>query len=317
MGRVGRLSVSLALAVCAMLFVEICGAQSLPTLGGTQFWADELFFHQWHIQRNALTGHYRLLDENSWQCASGTYEECLAKLEEIKREQELVPMSGTVVLVVHGLGRTRYSMRPLADYLKEHTHWTVLCVGYPSTRAAVDDHARSLMRVVENLDGIKKVHFVAHSLGNIVIRRFMSLAAERKADEPALPAFGRMVMLGPPNQGAAMATTLGEEFLVRNIVGKPVEELGKHWPWLESSLATPPCEFGIIAGGRGDDEGYNPLLEGDDDGVVSVESTRLDGAKEMIVVPVLHTVLPNDETVQQYTLRFLRSGRFQRQADGE
>ena len=34
----------------------------VPTLGGMQFWADELFFHQWRIQRNVITGHCRLLD---------------------------------------------------------------------------------------------------------------------------------------------------------------------------------------------------------------------------------------------------------------
>ncbi|MGQ9575532.1 MAG: hypothetical protein ACUVUC_09450 [Thermoguttaceae bacterium] len=33
----------------------------MPTLGGKQFWADELLFHQWRIQRNVLTGHCRLL----------------------------------------------------------------------------------------------------------------------------------------------------------------------------------------------------------------------------------------------------------------
>ena len=44
----------------------------MPTLGGKQFWADELFFHQWRIQRNVFTGHCRLLDEHDLRHASGT-----------------------------------------------------------------------------------------------------------------------------------------------------------------------------------------------------------------------------------------------------
>ena len=56
----------------------------MPTLGGKQFWADELFFHQWRIQRNVLDGHCRLLDENNLRHASGTFDECRAALEQIK-----------------------------------------------------------------------------------------------------------------------------------------------------------------------------------------------------------------------------------------
>ena len=32
-----------------------------PTLGGKQFWYDELVYGDWRIQRNVLTKHYRLL----------------------------------------------------------------------------------------------------------------------------------------------------------------------------------------------------------------------------------------------------------------
>ena len=51
-----------------------------PTLGGKQFWGDELFFHRWRIQRNSLDGHCRLLDERNCRRAWGTFEQCQAKL---------------------------------------------------------------------------------------------------------------------------------------------------------------------------------------------------------------------------------------------
>ena len=56
---------TLVLAVAGVARLRAAGpadAIPLPTMGGKQFWADELFFHQWRIQRNVLTGHYRLLD---------------------------------------------------------------------------------------------------------------------------------------------------------------------------------------------------------------------------------------------------------------
>ena len=84
-----------------------------PTLGGKQFWTDELFFHQWRIQHNARSGEFRLLDADNFQHASGGYVECRAKLEEIKRARHLAPMQGKVVIVLHGLFRTRTSMDKL------------------------------------------------------------------------------------------------------------------------------------------------------------------------------------------------------------
>ena len=82
----------------------------LPTMGGKQFWADELFFHQWHIQRNVLTGHYRLSDEEDIRRAWGTLADCRTALEQIKREQHLPPMRGKAVILLHGLFRSHDSM---------------------------------------------------------------------------------------------------------------------------------------------------------------------------------------------------------------
>ena len=79
----------------------------MPTMGGVQFWADETFFHRWRIQRHATEGHYRLLDGSYLRHASGTYEQCLARLRVIRKERGLPPMQGKAVLVLHGLGRTR------------------------------------------------------------------------------------------------------------------------------------------------------------------------------------------------------------------
>ena len=44
--------------------------------------------------------------------------------------------------------------------------------------------------------------------------------------------------------------------------------------------------------------------------VVSVDSTRLAGAADFAVLPVLHTMMMDDAKVQQYTLNFLRHGYF-------
>jgi hypothetical protein len=82
------------------------------------------------------------------------------------------------------------------------------------------------------------------------------------------------------------------------------------WPQVEPHLAVPPCEFGIVAGGRGDGSGFSPLLDGDDDAVVRVEETRLDGAGDFLLVPVHHAAMISDQRVKRATESFLKSGRF-------
>lgn len=282
-----------------------------PTLGGKQFWTDELLFRGWRIQRNVLTGNYRLLDENDVRRAWGSFPDCRAKLDDAKREQKLEPMRGRVVILLHGLGRTRSSTRHLAKYLADEGHLTVLEFGYASTRADVAEHAKSLAHVVENLTGVDQIDFVAHSLGNLVVRHYLGDEIERTEGHRPDPRIKRIVMLAPPNNGAKLAQLLGDNKLFKSIAGPTAAELGPQWAALEKHLATPTCEFGIIAGGRGEEHGHNPLLQADDDLIVAVAETKLAGAADFLVVPALHTFMMDEPKVQEATLSFLLHGYFE------
>jgi pimeloyl-ACP methyl ester carboxylesterase len=292
----------------------------MPTLGGKQFWADELHFHKWRIQRNVFTEHCRLLDGRNLRHASGTYEECLAALERIKQERQLPPMKGKAVIVLHGLGRSRASMNSLCKFLHEEGGYEVFNVDYPSTRYDMAQHARTLRHLINNLHGIEEINFVGHSMGNIVVRRYLGDLARQDptkqspnaaaADRRAQMRFGRFVMLGPPNQGALLAVTFADNILFKEITGDAGQELGRDWPNLEKRLATPPFPFAIIAGGKGNNKGYNPILRGDNDGVISVETAKLPGASDFVRLPLLHSFIMDNAKVQQYVLSFFQHGYF-------
>lgn len=283
-----------------------------PTLGGKQFWADELWFRDWRIQRNVFTGHFRLIDDKDLRRAWGSFDDCRAQFDELKRDLKLPPLAGRAVIVLHGLIRTRGASGPMTRFLSEQGGYTAIALGYPSTRAAIDEHAASLSRVIERLDGIDEINFVAHSLGNIVIRRYLALSAESGGGAPRGPdpRIGRIVMIGAPNNGAQMAKLLGGYSLFKMVAGPPGQALGTGWGDFARKLATPKCPFGVIAGGRGDDRGYSPLLQGDNDLVVSVAETRLPGAADFLLLPVTHTFMMDSSAVQQATLRFLDRGYF-------
>ena len=277
------------------------------TLGGTQFWSDQLIFRGWRIQRNALTHHYRLLDSKNYRHTWGSLEHCEKTLAQLKAQLKLLPIKGKVVIVLHGLGRTRNSMHDISQYLKKHGDYTVLTMSYASTRAPVADHAKSLHQVIRGMPQATEVSFVAHSLGNLVIRHYLADIRKKKILHPP---WGSIIMLAPPNQGSSMAQQISNNKAVRAVWGPSGNEIGSHWSRLSTQLATPKCRFGIIAGKSERTVLNNPLINGHDDLVVTVAETRLAGAHDFLVAPAIHTYLMDHPQVQAATLRFLQHGYF-------
>lgn len=274
------------------------GHPASATMGGRQFWTDLLVSPGARIQQNVLTGHHRLLDKDDRRLTWGSLKTCMGEYQKLRDAGKLPACQPKVVLVLHGLIRTRFAMQGLADYLQQQDDSiSVLNVGYASTRGDLDDHAQALKSILEHLDGAEEISIVAHSMGNIVTRRYIN-------QFPADPRLKRMVMLGPPNQGAALARMLKGNVVFRAIYGKSLEQLGDQD--LEKRLAIPPFEFAVIAGGGGVD---NPWIEGPDDFVVGVEEAKLAGAADHVVLEVMHTTMMDQAAVQQATLRFLREGR--------
>lgn len=277
------------------------------TLGGQLFWADELLYRDWRIQRHVFSGQYRLLDGGNRRRARGTFHECRSALDRLRQELKLPPMQGKGVLVLHGLAGMRMLAGDMAGYLRDNGEYQVFCLSYPSQFDDIGSHAQSLASVMEHLDGLEEINFVAHSMGNLVIRHY--LADAEKAGKPD-PRIRRIVMIGAPNNGSKLALRLGDNPLVVAGLGESGQQLGKRWLELAPRLATPTCEFGVIAGGNGTPKGMLPVLEEDNDGLVSVASTRLPGARDFIVVPVMHYGQLHSAEVQRYTLHFLKSGCF-------
>ncbi|MDQ3332623.1 MAG: alpha/beta hydrolase, partial [Planctomycetota bacterium] len=166
---------------------------AMPTLGGRVFWGDVLHFRGYRIQENVLSKHFRLLDAADRRFASGTYDECVAKLEEIKQQSHLEPMSGKVVILVHGMGRSSKSWPKLSKRLEE-AGYQVIAFDYPSTRCAISDSAEFLAKVIRWLEGVEEINFVCHSMGGLVIRAYLANHSDDR--------IARMVMLAVPNLGA-------------------------------------------------------------------------------------------------------------------
>ena len=211
-----------------------------------------------------------------------------------------------VVVLLHGMGRSTLSMKRI-EWALVNRGYRVVNIGYPSTRYSVEQLARlHLGPALRELDlpSGGRVHFVTHSLGAIVLRQ--QLAAE------PLPNLGRVVMLGPPNRGSEIVDALKRGPCLRLFAGPSGQQLGTSAEDLPCKLGPARFELGVIAGDRSLNPFFSRRLPRPHDGKVSVESTRLEGMSDFLVVHCSHTFLPWSKRVIRQVVSFLETGAFLR-----
>jgi pimeloyl-ACP methyl ester carboxylesterase len=282
---------------------------NLPTktLGGQQFWSDVYFDGGWHIQKNAVSHHYRLLDPGNTRQAWGTFEQCTAILDAKRHAGEVQPYQGRVVILLHGLNRTHTSMNLMADKLRTEQGFQTINFQYASSRRTVQDHADALAGVIDGLGpDVTEIHFVAHSLGNLVVRNYLHQRQNLAAGHAPDLRLSRMVMLGPPNQGSQLARLLKGNLAFHAIAGGSGQQLSRHWAELANELAVPAFPFAIVAGGGESENVYERVVfEGPSDWVVAVAETSLPGAALHMQLPVTHTFMMEDPRIINITANFL------------
>jgi len=214
------------------------------------------------------------------------------------------------VFLVHGLGRTQNSMMIMKHHLKQEGY-RVVSFGYDSRHMSVDDSVQNLVVAVSNelhrASPPTKLHFVTHSLGGILTRKMF---------ESGVPAqLGRVVMLSPPNQGSELPDKLGRIGLYRTVTGPAGMELGTGADSYPSKLGVVNFELGVIAGDRSLNPLYSSFIPGKDDGKVSVESAKVDGMADFLVMHTSHTWIMNRKSVRKQVVHFLRNGLFDKRSE--
>ncbi len=276
------------------------------TTGGTQLWTDHRHRGGYRLQQHAVTGHWRLLDAADVRQAWGTQEQCESVLDKQMPKVETNDPPKHVIVMLHGLMRTRACMKPLETKLAEEGFPDSIRFSYASTRSSVGDHAAALRETLEDYPADTKFSFVGHSMGNIVVRHLVGDLQRDGDAKKLLPRFKSMVMLGPPNQGAMIARRLAPTGLFGLVTGKGGLELGPDWESFGDKLATPPFPFAIIAGDVSRSLIQNPLVDGSGDFVVSLEEADLAGREWLKTVPVLHSFLMNDLVTMSMTIEFIK-----------
>jgi pimeloyl-ACP methyl ester carboxylesterase len=203
------------------------------------------------------------------------------------------------VVYVHGLWMPGEESLILRHRLAHEFDLTLHAFRYSAAFASMSTVTARLDAFVRELE-VPEVHFVGHSLGGLIIHRFL----ERFPEQPP----GRAVFLGTPSVASRAAERASRYAPVAHLMGPSVaEELlqpnDRRW--------THARPLGIVAGTQ--PIGFGQFLaefDEDNDGTVAVSETRMPGATDHLTLPVSHLGMLVSARVAQEVGRFLTSGAF-------
>lgn len=203
------------------------------------------------------------------------------------------------MVYVHGLWLPGEEALLLKHRLAQEFSLTLHWFRYFGASESMADITARLDEFVREL-AVPEVHLVGHSLGGLVIYRFL----ERFPAQPA----GRVVFLGVPCVGSRAAERAASFGPVAHLMGPSVAEelLTAHQRRWTHARA-----LGIVAGkqplGLGQ---FFAHFDEDNDGTIAVSETRLPGATDHTVLSVSHLGMLLDQRVAHETGTFLTQGRF-------
>lgn len=212
------------------------------------------------------------------------------------------------VVLLHGIGMRAFVMNRLESALAAEGY-RVVNISYPSRVMPFEELAGTYLPAQLQQAGVARaprLHFVTHSMGSLIVRKLI---------QDARPAnLGRVVMIGPPNQGSTAADAAQEYALLRKFLGGNLVRLGTGEDAIVRTLGPADFDVGIIAGEVAVNPVFGKALNGKNDGAVTVDSARLEGMRDFIVVPYSHTLMLWRTEVVDQVRAYLREGKFTRPA---
>ena len=212
-------------------------------------------------------------------------------------------MQKETVFLLHGLGRSRLAMWVLASRL-ENAGFLVNNIGYSSLYNSPQEILENItMQINDSLPkNGQPVHFVGHSLGGLIIRAYL--------DQTKISNLGNVVLIGTPNKGCAVVDKYQDSCWMK-LLGPTTLAMGTAESSFPNSIPDPYYPVGVIAGTVTDNDNED-TIPGIDDGLVALESTKVNNMTDFITVESSHWMLRYNEEVAVQTVAFLHNAKFKK-----
>jgi hypothetical protein len=210
-----------------------------------------------------------------------------------------------IIYVIHGYGSNRLWMNKIDETIKNQNFITEN-YGYKSVREDLDTLGKQLYFKIK-LSGVDTVSFVTHSMGALVVRSMLQYSVT----DLDFAVIFRIVMISPPNSGAEIADFYNNLKIFNFFLGPNLQYMKTDSDSYANRLPKPfKSEVGIIAGVHGGKKGYNWFINGENDGLLKPERTKLGIEKEFVTIKCHHDFLPLNEYVCKLVVEFLKYGSF-------
>ena len=206
------------------------------------------------------------------------------------------------VILVHGLWTGGWAMQGLRLMLVRRGY-AASALDYRSMGQGLDEHARRLATRIAGLPD-PAIHLVGHSLGGLVILRYLRMHGEQR--------IARIVLLATPVRACMAGLRLGNLAAGERLLGSS-RDIWRNLP----DDYRPQRELGVVAGSRPWGLGRLMMrLPGTNDGVVRLEETMVAGMCDRIVLPVSHSGMLVSARVAREVAAFLERGAFDHEGRG-
>ncbi|MFK7839161.1 MAG: alpha/beta hydrolase [Bdellovibrionales bacterium] len=214
------------------------------------------------------------------------------------------------IVLLHGILRSKTDMMLLENSLTKNGY-DCINILYPSREKKLEDIADFVDSEIKNNPLYcpqKPLNFVTHSMGGLVTRYYITTYKPQN--------LGKVVMLSPPNSGSEFADFLSENEILsplfKNIFGPASEQLTTDYKHIDNDITYP---LGIIAGSAS----INPLapwiLNGEHDGIVPVERTKINGMSDHITMKSTHSLMMFNPKVIEQVVYFIKNEKFNHPKD--
>jgi len=203
-------------------------------------------------------------------------------------------ISNELVILVHGLLHSSFTMQGLGKYLSGKGY-DIYLYDYPSTQYHIKEHGQIFREFLQQLmleHPGKKIHFIGHSLGGIIIREALANIAEKY-----LTRCSCLIMLAPPNHGSVIAKMCIKLLPVTAKLIQPLEELSSD---PDTYIHHMPIPRHVNVG----------VVTGKFDAKVHYSTAHLQGEKDFLLVNSTHDFIMNHIAVKEAIVRFLKNNSF-------